>query len=81
MPTEWHFNYLSGAALASSSYAGAFHKWLLSNGFNAIVKEFFVNESEPRLQQSAINESESEGSASFAMKLMAPRSVKEEEFT
>eukprot|EP00971_Amphidinium_carterae_P060051 1188451-Amphidinium_carterae.1 len=48
MPNQWHFNYLSGSALASSSIAGAFHKWLASNGFNAIVKEFFINESEPR---------------------------------
>eukprot|EP00971_Amphidinium_carterae_P090639 1794228-Amphidinium_carterae.1 len=79
MPSQWHFNYLSGSALAHSSHAGAFHKWLLSNGFNAIVKEFFVNESEPRTPQSAVIESE--GNASFAIKLMAPRSVNEEEFT
>eukprot|EP00971_Amphidinium_carterae_P246961 4904681-Amphidinium_carterae.1 len=57
MPSQWHFNYLSGSALASSPIAGAFYKWLVSNGFNAIVKEFFISESEPRAE-SAVSESE-----------------------
>eukprot|EP00971_Amphidinium_carterae_P164151 3254179-Amphidinium_carterae.1 len=58
MPSQWHFNYLSGSALAQSSNAGAFHKWLSSNGFNVLLKEFFISDTDSRLQQTAISESE-----------------------
>eukprot|EP00971_Amphidinium_carterae_P300594 5972764-Amphidinium_carterae.1 len=58
MPSEWHFNYLSGTAISHSSHAGALYKWLSSNGLNVLLKDFLVNESELRLQQSAISENE-----------------------
>eukprot|EP00971_Amphidinium_carterae_P117938 2336466-Amphidinium_carterae.1 len=51
---------------------------MVNNGLGAIVKEFFINEFEPRLQSAV---SESEGNSSFAFKLMAPRDAKEGEFT
>eukprot|EP00971_Amphidinium_carterae_P226273 4488252-Amphidinium_carterae.1 len=45
MPNQWHFNYCSDLALASTpNLAGAFYQWMVNNGLSAIVKEFFINE-------------------------------------
>eukprot|EP00971_Amphidinium_carterae_P178459 3540228-Amphidinium_carterae.1 len=79
MPGQWHFNYYTGLALASfPNLARALYKWMMNNGFAAIVKEFFINEGEPRFQLAG---SESEGTSSYAFRLMAPTEAKEEEFT
>eukprot|EP00971_Amphidinium_carterae_P271519 5387179-Amphidinium_carterae.1 len=44
MPSQWHFNYYSSLALASTpNLAGAFYQWMVNNGLSAIVKEFFIN--------------------------------------
>eukprot|EP00971_Amphidinium_carterae_P192763 3825233-Amphidinium_carterae.1 len=61
MPGQWHFNYNSGLALASSpNLAGALYQWMMNNGMGAIVKELFINEGEPRFQLAGI---ENEGNS------------------
>eukprot|EP00971_Amphidinium_carterae_P169066 3349094-Amphidinium_carterae.2 len=82
LPGQWHFNYYSGIALASTpTLAGALYKWMMNNGLASIVSEFFNEEFELRFQSI---DTGSEGNSSYAYCLMDAHPTqwsKEGEFT
>eukprot|EP00971_Amphidinium_carterae_P088617 1753448-Amphidinium_carterae.1 len=49
MGAQWHMNYYTGLALASTpSMAGALRTWMQNNGLGELLLEFFTADNEPR---------------------------------